>query len=229
MGKALHYLKQAIKLSKNQNTRAQCDLAMSQKGIGRLAEAKQTLEETLKHSCRKCISDEIFFYEQLGLIMRAMAEAEKVEKVRKQLEQDSSSVLMLALKNASRIYAHSQGVDNGELFRSFPILLREAEASSDGKHSQLQAKAKLFQLIRDHKQSLDLLQEIEQINPQEANRAEHLKLCIENYVGMGDYMKASTFVDLLECTSHSTATLQLFEDEQYMLKVYLGAAHQALQ
>ena len=102
------------------------------------------------------------------------------------------------------------------------------EISDQNAHRKLQEKAKLFQLIKDYKQSLDQLQEIEQMDPQKANNPEHLKLRIEDYVAMEQYEKALTFVSLLECTSQTKKTMHLFEDKQYILKVYMQAARQAL-
>ena len=224
---AVRNLRKAVEFSEGKNAMAQRDLALLLKAMGELEDAKNNLlslqTETL------CDADVISVYEQLGLVMKEQAEVEEDETKKKHLEQNSSAMLMKALTAASRVYKRAPQVNMGEVLHSFPILMQEAEATSARTDHKLKEKAKLCQLIRDHKQSLDLLQEIEQMKSNEANEPEYLKLRIENYVEIEDYMKASTFVELLDCTSQSQATRELFEDKQYVLKIFLRLAQEALQ
>ena len=224
---AERHLQKAVKISEGENAGAQRDLALLQIALGELEDAKTNLLSIQTENMHA--TQVISVYEQLGQVMKEQAKAEEDETKKKHLEQNSSAMLMKALTAASRVYKRAPGVNMGEVLHSFPILMQEAETASARADQKLKEKAKLCQLIRDHKQSLDLLQEIEQMKSNEANEPEYLKLCIENYVEMGDYMKALTFVELLDCTSQSQATKELFVDKQYLLKIFLHVAREALQ
>ena len=63
-----------------------------------------------------------------------------------------------------------------------------------------------------------LLQEMESITPSKANDPQHLKMWVENYVDLGQYDKALTFIKTLTLTVQGSA-MELFEDDQYVQKV----------
>lgn len=230
--KALHNLELAVDCSKGMNTRALYDLAILQKSLGEAEEAKQHLLKMLKVECRQNLfeSDIINVYEQLGLIMREMAEAENDAVKKKTLLQDGNAMLLMALKMSSEILSKSPELREriGEIWYSFGELWKEVEMSSSSPHIKLKNKAKLLQLIRDHKQSIDLLKEIDDMDPAQTGDLEYLKLCIEGYVEVNQYEKALTFAELLRCTAETQKIMALFSDKQYLLKVYLKAARQAL-
>ena len=224
---ALYNFERAVTFSEGENTRALYDLALLQKSMGQLEEAKENLEKMIRNKQQMFDADQTSVYEQIGLIMKEMAESETEEASKKRLIQDGNSMLLMALKFASRICSRSPGAVNiGEVWQSFPALLREVEESDRNAHEKLKEKAKLFQLIRDHKQSLDLLQKIERMDPQKAKDPEHLKLCIEEYVATQQYEQAVAFVELLSCTSQSLQAMQL--SQCYVLKIYVQAACQVL-
>ena len=225
---ALHNFTQAVEFSKGENTRALYDLAILQKSLGELKEAIANLNKMLLFRKHMFPADQICVYEQMGLIMKEMAESETDEDNKKRLRLDSSSMLLLALKSASRLFSRSPefSVNIGEVLQSLPALLKEVDDSDRKIPEKLKKKAILYQLIRDHKQSLDLLQRIEKMDPEQAKDPEYLKLCIEEYVAMEQYEQALTFIELLNCTSQSLQAMHL--DEQYVLQIYVQAACQVL-
>ncbi|KAL8612393.1 hypothetical protein ACOMHN_008378 [Nucella lapillus] len=227
---ALSNFKKAIEFSLGENTRAMYDLALLLKSLGELEEAKENLQEMLKHQYGLFPTDVVNIYEQMGLILKELAESETDEAKKKHLLQNSATMLQMAVTSAAEIFSKSVGVKEhlDEICHSFSVLLQEVENSDNNKHWKLQEKARLYQLIRDHKQSLDLLQEIEQISPENSENPEYLKLCIKDYVATEQYEKALAFVKVLECTSPSTATMQLFEDKGYVQKIRMHAARQSL-
>ena len=203
-------------------TREHCTIWHSlQKSLGELAKALESLQQILESKLYMFDVDYPGVYEQVGLIKREMAESETEEGRKKRLLQDSSTMLLMALKSASRLFSKSSGfkVHIGEVWQSFPALLKEVEDSDRNTNEKLKEKAKLFQLIRDHKQSLNLLQKLQTMDQERANDPEYLKLCIEEFVATEQYEQALTFVELLKCTAQS---LQL--EEQYVLKIYVQAA-----
>ena len=102
------------------------------------------------------------------------------------------------------------------------------EDSDQDTRGKLKEKVVFFQLIRDCRQSLDLLQEIERMDPENAKDPEHLKIYSESCVAEKDYEKASTFLDLLKCPSQGTKLMKLLEDEHFAFKIYLQAARDAI-
>lgn len=227
---ALCNFKKAIEFSRGENTRARYDLALLQKNLGELEEAKESLQEMLKHEHSLFPTDLINIYEQLGLIMKELAESETDEEKKKHLSQDSTAMLQRAITSAAKIFSRSPGVKEhlAELCHSFSVLLQEVEESGSNTHWKLQEKARLYQLIRDHKQSLELFQEIEQMGPEDSEDPEYLKLSIKGYVATEQFEKALGFIEFLKCTSYSSATMQLFEDKNYEQKVRMHAARKAL-
>ena len=218
---ALHNFELSVTFSEGENTRALYDLALMQKSLGELAKALKSLQQILESKLYMFDVDYPGVYEQVGLIKREMAESETEEGRKKRLLQDSSTMLLMALKSASRLFSKSPGfkVHIREVWQSFPALLKEVEDSDRNTNEKLKEKAKLFQLIRDHKQSLDLLQKLQTMDQERANDPEYLKLSIEEFVATEQYEQALTFVELLKCTAQS---LQL--EEQYVLKIYVQAA-----
>ena len=63
-----------------------------------------------------------------------------------------------------------------------------------------------------------LLQEMESITPSKANDPQYFKMWVENYVDLGQYDKALTFLETLTLTARGSA-MDLFEDDQYVQKV----------
>ena len=139
-------------------------------------------------------------------------------------------MLLMALKTASAWYAKSPGIRDhiGDIWHSFHTLLQAVDSSKHSSLVKFREKARLFQLIKKHKQSLALLLDIKTMHPEKANDPEHLKLCIENYVEMEQYEEALAFVDFLQCTTQSEQAMKLFQDERFLHKVYLQAAEQSL-
>ncbi|KAK7098512.1 uncharacterized protein [Littorina saxatilis] len=226
----LHHLKQSVAVSEGENTRALYDLGIMHKALNELKDAMGCLQKVEKNPNQMFVTDEVNMYEQMGLIKRELAESETNETRKQQLMKDSESMLLMALNAASKIFATSPGMKEslGEVWHSFPTLLQIVEESDKNPHQKLENKAKLFQLIKDHKQSLNLLKRIRQMDPNKVQDPEHLKLWIEEYVAMRQFEDALGFIALVEFTPQSTDTMHLFEDEHFVLKIYLHAARQAL-
>ncbi|XP_076470083.1 uncharacterized protein LOC143300359 [Babylonia areolata] len=226
----LHNFKKAVEFSQGQNTRALYDLAILQKSLGELVEAKKLLEEMMKQEHNLFTADLVNIYEQIGLIWKEIAESETDQAKKERMLQNSTTMLQRALASASEIFSRSPEIKEhlGELYSSFSVLLQDVDQSKNNHHWKLQEKASLYKLIRDHKQSLELLQEIKLMDPEKSKDPKYLKLYIENCVETRMFEKALTFVKLLMNTEHSTATMQLFEDKHYVMKIYIKAAHQAL-
>ena len=222
---ALHNFKQAVEFSDGENTRALYDLALLQKSLGELPEAMENLQKMLRYQQHMVDADQTCMYEQMGLIMKEMADSETDDGKKKRMVKDSKSMLLKALKSASRLFSRSPEFKayTKDVLLSLPALLQAVDESDSNAQEKLKEKAKLFQLIRDHKQSLDLLQKLEEMDPQKAKDPEHLRLCIEEYEAVGKYEEALALVELLNCTSQAWHL-----DQQYLLKLYVQAACQTL-
>ena len=229
----IRYLSRAVDISDGENGSAVYDLALVYRAMGELEMAKDCLEKTIHRGTCLAGMNKIRFFEQLGLVMADMSKKcihQDDEKKKKDLEKASQSHLLMALKAASESCSHSPHVQQnvGALWQSFATLFEAVEKTEGSQAGKLREKAALFRLIRNNKTSLALLQELKQMDPQKANDPEYLKLCIQNYVEMRDYEKAIGFVDLLQCTAQNEATMQLFQDRNYLLVVYLRAAELSL-
>ena len=115
-----------------------------------------------------------------------------------------------------------------DVWHAFPTLLQAAQNSDRHHTDKLREKARLYQLIKDHWQSMALLQEIRNIDPKEAESPDYLKMCIENYVSLECYDKALAFIKTLKCTAQGSALDSLFDDDRYVQKVYVLAGRAAL-
>ena len=226
---ALCNFRKAIEFSEGENARAIYDLALLLKRLGQLEEAEQSLQKMLKNQESMLDADYAKAFEQIGSIKKDMADSERDESKKKQLIEDSKRMFLKALKAASAVFSQCPGVNEhlGEVWHSFPALLQAAEDSRGETHT-LQEQAVLFRLIRDYKHSLTLLRKIMEMDPQKAEDPEYLKLCIESYLATEDYENVSIFLDLLKRTPQKTKTLELFEDNDFVKKVYLQAARQSL-
>ncbi|XP_070205944.1 uncharacterized protein [Littorina saxatilis] len=227
---AITTLVKAVKISEWGNSPAIFDLACIHEELGELAQARSYFEKLLSNEHRLSMCMKISVFEHLGLILKYMAEKDTCQNDKQQLLGESQSMLLMALKTASELYSKSPTV-KGQIkyiWHSFSTLM---EALNDKEHCEskkCREKAKLFQLIMDHTQSLAFLQEIAAIEPQKANDPEYLKLCIENHVALQQYNEALIFVDLLQCTAQSQRAMELFDDARYVHKVGLLASQQSL-
>ncbi|KAK7088436.1 uncharacterized protein [Littorina saxatilis] len=230
IAEAIDSLLRAVEISEWENARAIYALAMLHKSLGEYELARECLEKSLwKEHCLG-VFDKINFFEQVGLILNEMAEKQTDEPKKKQLVENSESMLLMALKIASEQFASRPEIKEniGNFWHSFDTLFQAVEDKDHSASQKLREKATLFMLIRKHKKSLALLQDIEAMDPQKGNDPEHMKLCIENYVELQQYEKALTFVDLLQCTAQSQKAKHLFDDARYVHKIGLLAAQQSL-
>ncbi|KAK7102597.1 uncharacterized protein [Littorina saxatilis] len=220
----------AVEFSEGENTRALFDLALVRTKIGLKEKALADLKKILQIEKNICVFEHIRVYEQMGSIIKEMAESEANGEKRKQLLNDSKSMLYHSLTIASRFFSRSQGEKEyiREVLVSFSALLKDVEDSDCSAHQKLKEKAKLYQLIRDHGQSLDLLKEIEKMDPEKTEDPEYLKLCITQYMALEKFDEALAFKSLLECTSQGMQTMQLFGDPSFEAKLYIQAARHAL-
>ncbi|KAK7499573.1 hypothetical protein BaRGS_00009225 [Batillaria attramentaria] len=221
-------MEKAANYSEGENTIAIFDLALLYKELGHLHKALELLEEIMY--CRKilfCDPYRINAYEEAGLILKEISEKEKAKDKKQQLRGQAEAMLNMALTLASRVYSKVAQVEEhrGEIHLSFSTLLKAVEDSDHKAQEKLWQKARLFKLIKDHKQSLNLLRDMAKMDPAEENKPARLKMCVENYMDMQQYENAVAFIELLQCTS---AAAQLFEDKHYVQKVYVQAAKQAL-
>ncbi|XP_076457662.1 uncharacterized protein LOC143291601 [Babylonia areolata] len=224
---ALHHFQKAVEM-KQENDRAVYDLALFQISLGELKSADQSLKDLLKYPQDMLPIEYVKVYEQLGQIHMELAETETDETKKRHLLKDSKSMLLTALKEASQIF-QSSGVSEhlGEVFTSFDILFKWAEKSHDIPKG-LEEKAILFKIIREHRHHLALLQELKRLDPQKEKDPEHLKLMIEDYVHVEDFDEATGVIEMLKNISQDAEVRQLFDDDHYVLKIYLKAARQAL-
>ena len=229
LNEAIDAFLRAVELSEWENTAAVYDLALLYRNIGELELAKEYLEKSLCRERSLGIFGKINAFEQLGLILKDLAENCTCSQEKKRLLENSQSMLLMALKTASEWYAKSPGIRDhiGDIWHSFHTLLQSVDKQEQSRSTKLREKARLFQLIKKHKQSLAFLRDIETMHAEKGNDPEHLKLCIENYVEMEQYEEALAFVDLLQCTTQSEQAMQLFPDKRFLHKVYLQAAEQS--
>ncbi|KAK7103998.1 uncharacterized protein [Littorina saxatilis] len=224
----LYYLELSVKFSKNANTRAMYDLALMHKSLGELDQSRKYLQLMLSKEQILLPLERINVYEQIGLVAGEMAESKSDPGAKYKLNQESHSMLMMALKIASRTFSASSKLQIKEIWQSFTTLLAAVVKSDNDKSKKMREEATLLQLVKHYKPSLALLQELEQMDPKQIDDPEHLRLFVEVYVGTGDFQAASTCLDLMKCTLQSAKTLQLFEDKHYVVKVFVRAARQAL-
>jgi hypothetical protein len=168
--------------------------------------------------------EKINAYEQAGLILKAMSEQPgRSEEERQRLREESEGKLYRAVWLCSRLCHRLPGLQDviRDVWLAFDTLMAAVDHSDRATHDKLREKARLFQLIRDHCQSLDLLHQITSLAPEE-----HLKMMVENFVGQSQYEQALTFIDMLKCTAQGAAgNAAVFPN---VLNVYVKAAEAAL-
>ena len=227
---AMDAFKKAVELSEGENIPAVYDLALMHRALDELEEALKLLD-TIQQARLKSMGPfyKINAYEQAGLILKDMSEMESDEERRKKLNEEGESKLNMALYLCSSLCSRLPGLQHfiRDVWHAFPTLLQAAQDSDRHHTDKLREKARLFQLIKDHSESMALLQEIRNIDPKEAESPDYLKMCIENYVSLERYDKALAFIKTLKCTAQGSA-LDLFEDDQYVQKVYVQAGRAAL-
>ncbi|KAK7498896.1 hypothetical protein BaRGS_00009988 [Batillaria attramentaria] len=227
---AMEYFQEAVKFSEGTNLQAKYDLALMHRHVGELDKALDLLTEIRNSNWERLNYISVNSFEQSGLILKEKSKSEADEEKKRQLSLQAESMLYKALTKAVQLYSrtpHLQG-QIGDVWYSFSELLKEVDGSNISENQKLGKKAKLFQLISDHEQSMALLEEIRKMAPEEAKNPKHLKLCIENYVAVKEFGKALTFIELLKCTERGRDTLVKLGGQQYVLKVYLQAAKRAL-
>ena len=228
---AMDAFKKAVELSEGENIRAVYDLALMHRALDELEEALKLLD-TIQQARLKSMGpfDKINAYEQAGLILKDMSETEGNEERRKKLNEEGESKLNMALCLCSSLCSRLPGLQHfiGHVWHAFPTLLEAAQDSDRHHTDKLREKAKLYQLIKDHWQSMALLQDIRNIDPKEAESPDYLKMCIENYVSLECYDKALAFIKTLKCTAQGSALDSLFDDDRYVQKVYVLAGRAAL-
>ena len=227
---AMDAFKKAVELSEGENIPAVYDLALMHRALVELKEALKLLD-TIQQARLKSMGtfDKINAYEQAGLILKDMSEMESDEERRKKLNEEGEFKLNMALYLCSSLCSRLPGLQHfiRDVWHAFPTLLQAAQDSDRHHTDKLREKARLYQLIKDHWQSMVLLQEIRNIDPKAAESPDYLKMCIENYVSLEHYDKALAFIKTLKCTAQGSA-LDLFEDDQYVQKVYVLAGRAAL-
>ncbi|KAK7505386.1 hypothetical protein BaRGS_00003548 [Batillaria attramentaria] len=223
-------LRMAVDFSGRMNSRAVLDLAFMYKAMREFDDAIALYEEICDKKFSSGPLDLVTAYEQRGLILKTKAECEKDPDKQRLVNREAEQMLNRALTAATRLYSRTPHVRDriGDLWHSFSTLLKSVEESDRCPRDKLREKANLFRLIKKHKESLSVLQEICQLAPEEENDPEHLKLVIENHVDEQHYSEAVTFIELLKCTKQGNQTMSLFGDEHFVQKVYIQAARDAL-
>nr|KAG5686101.1 hypothetical protein BaRGS_021353 [Batillaria attramentaria] len=209
------------------------DLALLYKDMGDYDQALALLEKILQgRQFSMGPLDKVTAYKHAGLLLKEMSEREEDGDKKRELDKRGESMLNMALLTASRLcsklhvpHLHRQVPD---IWQSFSTLLKAADQSDRKPHEKVREKARLFQLIKDHKQSIRLLQAMEELAPEEAGNPDHLKMFIDSYVGLQQYEEALAVIEILQSTSESSAIIKLFDDKHYVQKVYMQAAKQAL-
>ena len=227
---AMTAFQKAIEISHENNIRALYDLALMHRAIGELDEALRILDIIIL--CKqKSVGpfDKINAYEQAGLILRDKSAVEGDEDLKKKFSEEGEAKLHMALRMCSRLCSRLPRLQHfiPHVWHSFHTLSKTAEKPEKKDTVKLLEKARLFQYIKEHHQSLALLQDIKRFTPEEAESPDHLKMFIENYVELEQYDEALSSIELLKCTEQSSA-LSLCEDDQYVQKVYLKAAKAVL-
>ena len=227
---AMDAFEKAVELSEGENIPAVYDLALMHRALDELEEALKLLD-TIQQARLKSMGPfyKINAYEQAGLILKDMSETERDQERRKKLNEEGESKLNMALYLCSSLCSRLPGLQHfiRDVWHAFPTLLQAAQHSDRHHTDKLREKARLYQLIKDHWQSMALLQDIRNIDPKAAESPDYLKMCIENYVSLEHYDKALAFIKTLKCTAQGSA-LDLFEDDQYVQKVYVLAGRAAL-
>ncbi|KAK7477792.1 hypothetical protein BaRGS_00030975 [Batillaria attramentaria] len=219
------YLKQGVKFSEDCNMLGIYDLALIYKDLGQLEDAQELLEKMVLDRQHYGEFDKINAYEQRGLVHLEQSKLETDVEKKANLKRKGKAMLYTALSTASKQFSKTPEVREriGEVWNSPAALFKAVEESDESRRDKLREKAKLFHLIRRYRESLDVLQEIDE---QEQPEPEDAKLRIENYVGLQEFGKAVTDLELSRFTLQNP--VQLFGDEQFMKKLYIRAATQAL-
>ncbi|KAL8567266.1 hypothetical protein ACOMHN_023309 [Nucella lapillus] len=221
-------MSKAVEISEWGNAGAIHDIVLMFRCTGELEQARDYLQRSLVKGHCLGIFTKINVYEQLGLVSADMAKASVSLEDSKQLTEESQSMMLMALKTASESYAKAPANTSHirDVWQSFPALMEAVDTNMNSSVRKLEDKARLFCLIRNNQKSLDILQEIKKMDPQKGNDPAFLQQCIENYVEMGKFEDALVCVDLLQCTSQHEKVMELFEDKDFLQKVYLQAGMQ---
>ena len=126
LNEAIDAFLRAVELSEWENTAAVYDLALLYRNIGELELAKEYLEKSLCRERSLGIFGKINAFEQLGLILKDLAENCTCSQEKNRLQENSQSMLLMALKTASEWYAKSPGIRDhiGDIWHSFHTLLQ---------------------------------------------------------------------------------------------------------
>ncbi|KAK7498794.1 hypothetical protein BaRGS_00009886 [Batillaria attramentaria] len=231
VAKAMKCFEKSIAFSEGHNSFAKYDLALMHRNVNERDKALQLLQE-LQDEKRDPGHTSILVtcFEQSGWILKELSEAEEDVQKKEHLAERARSMLNRALLKAVQLYSKTSQLRGriGKVYDSFSELLRKVDESKGEAKEKLKEKARLFKFISDNRKSLALLDEIQRMSPEEERNPEYLKLRIENYVEMKKFDDALAFIALLKRIAPGRATMDLFADKQYLVRVYVMAARQAL-
>ena len=216
----IKFLWHAMKISEWENALVVYNLALMYRAKGKLQLMKEGLEKALHRE--KCLRDPDTIC--LGWYQQTWQRNAQVKKGEAPVEDQSIhaadgpknnlKMLLVDSWNPTPRWHHLE-------FISHSRLLTRKNAV------KLWDKGTLFQLICN-KKSLAINICTEQIHPHKAKDQEHLKLCIENYVELHQYEEAIALTDMLQWISQREQTMELYEDQCYLPKVYTWAAKESL-
>nr|KAG5690357.1 hypothetical protein BaRGS_001279 [Batillaria attramentaria] len=187
-------LKESVRFSEKENTRAVYDLALMYKALGEFAEALRCLEDIYDKSEEDLSSsgplEIVTAYEQAGLIKMEMAEIEKDKDRKRQLHNEADDMLGSALITASRLFEKSAQIQGqfAGVFQSPRALLQAVDNSGRSTQEKQKEKAKLLHLIQKHKKSLAVLRKMAASHRE--GDAECQMLLIQNLCKIGKFEEA---------------------------------------
>ncbi|XP_025094449.1 uncharacterized protein LOC112564081 isoform X2 [Pomacea canaliculata] len=224
----VEHLKQAMKFSRGENLRAVYDLALMHKVLGETDDALLLLEQ-IRNSRIAGAFEIVNACEQTGLILKDLSEKEKDENRKMQLEKESESMLMLALQSATANFWQHPDIKPHicTAWNSFSELLTAKDESQNPEHHKLLEKAQLFQLVKNHKEAIAILQRIRDIAPEEGNKPEYLKMLAESYIESEQYCEAVILIEILKGSQGGNSSFGLLESIN-LTNLYLKAAEQHL-
>ncbi|PVD35885.1 hypothetical protein C0Q70_02854 [Pomacea canaliculata] len=212
---AIEHFEKAIEISQDDNTPAIYDLGVLYVCVGDDDQALKQFSKLINLTASRCSPIQLIkSHEQVGLIYMRKKTGARNQAERQEYTAEGCRLLQEALQmqcQAVRSLPPSEP-DLPASRPSFYDLCCAAKGTKSPNH-QLKQISRLYEMIRNYRDYLNVLTEISKFTRQKTLNVENLEECLKNYVTRQQYDHALLFLSLLETTEEEVLISQWSDPE----------------
>ncbi|XP_025081268.1 uncharacterized protein LOC112556455 [Pomacea canaliculata] len=227
--KALYHFEESIRLSCKENSPAVYDLGLLYVSLGDDDKALDQFYTLINETGSRASPVQIInAHEQSGFLLLKKSSSANDENDKENYASEACRLLQDALQMQCQVVSSlPDTVPNFKtLWPSFYELCNAAKTSSSPDR-QMKEMAKLFEMIKNYAECLDVLDEMSKFSPQETVDPEFLEQRLNCYVNLKRYDDALLFLSMLETTKEEELVRQ-WSDPHLAKRVRVMAAREKL-